>query len=460
MDSGKALGLLVLAVIGARGALAQGHGFPTGETGRMTATDAPSFLAEMKNDSYSFQSDTDWDDFRTFGFFVGFSAGKFLFGATLDALTNRSYSKETASRIDEAYVTVGREILGARLETDTGIGLWASLGANAAFMYLGNLGLADVQKAAHGIYGSVRPFPWTYDRPARPYSFIANPVLAAGAALPFTTVEGTASFEAGTGGFMRFLAQGSATVIRGSPEARLFAGFRKTWNVAQYGTTFAETLAQEEGPYVGMSLRAGFLETGFVSNVLSTRQNGYVAISFPGARKPDNRKSANEESSETIGKGNERARTIEYLVLPLQASFRLRESIVVFPVALSPFIGGDSGPSGKIDPRYEHYTYTQIYAGIEVAKTLLSFFDVYVAGGAGFRRDQRRTCLATASRIISEKVSPRYFAETGLRAFLPWKFDKTTDWGVALAAGVENYETYWAGTTFYTRVALVGAGGK
>jgi hypothetical protein len=459
MNARKTFGLVFLVVIGVRGAQAQSHGFPTGETGRMPATDKPSVLVEMKNDSYSFQSDTDWDDFRTFGFFVGFSIGKFLFGATLDSLTNRSYSKETASRIDELYVTAGREILGARFEPFSGIAFSASLSANAAVMYLGNLGMADVQKFAHGIYGSVRPFPWNYDEPAQTYTFIANPVLALSAELPITTIEGNASFEAGTGGFMRVLAQGSIAVFRDSPEARIFAGFRRTWNGDRYGSTFTETLIKEEGPYVGMTFRAGFFETGFTSSIMSARQNGYVAITVPGTWKP-----VEPRTDTGIGdineKKNDHVRMIEYLVLPLQASFRLQESIIRFPVSLSPFVGGDSGPGTRIEPAKEHYTYTQVYAGIEIAQTIFTVFDVYVAGGAGIRRDQRRTCIATTSRIISEKVSPRYFAETGLRVFLPWKFDRTTDWGVALSAGLENYETYWAGTTYYTRVALVGAGGR
>ena len=427
----------------------------------MPATERPSLLVEMKNDSYSFQSNTDWDDFRTFGFFAGFSVGKFLFGATFDSLTNRSYSKETASRIDELYVTAGREIFGACLEPFPAIAFSASLCASAAFMYLGNLGMADVQKFAHGVYGSVRPFPWKYDEPAWPYTFIANPVLSLSAEFPFTTIEGNASFEAGTGGFMRVLAQGSMTVFHGSPEARVFAGFRRTWNSAQYGTTFAETLAKEEGPYAGLTLRAGFLETGFVTSIMSTRQNGYVAITFPGTwkpMKPNGHEPA--EPGDITEKGNDHVRMIEYLALPLQASFRLKESIIRFPVALSPFIGGDSGPGSRIEPVREHYTYTQVYAGIEIAETIFTIFDVYVAGGAGIRRDQRRTCVATTSRIISEKASPRYFAETGLRIFLPWKFDRTTDWGIALAAGLENYDTYWPGTTLYTRIALVGAGGR
>lgn len=405
---------------------------PFGEIGRIPVSDATHFRLETKNDSYSMLSRTDWDDLRSFGMYYGFSSRKWALEITTDSLTNRTDSADTGSRIDQISFALTREIFRydkAPVSVD--------ISAGAGAIYLGNLGMLAIQELVHTIYKAMYEVPERYDNPQEPAIFTIDAIMRSVFDTGSVPISFFSTIEAGSTGFFRTGNYLEAEYTNGFLAAKFITGFQWIPDYRKSGNTFYETLHSESGLYAGAVFSAGIVETGFSYNLTTTRQAGYVALTFT------DKKKQNPPSN-----GAESVDAIEFRLYPLLAGIRLQRSIIRFPVTISPLLGAESGPfmeTNMIVPNDQHYRYEQIYFGLDVAYTVFSWLDVYLLGALGIRKDIWTTRTVIASQILDEKNSGIVFAESGVRLFLPTKNPRANEWGLGFSYEVLYVDAFETG---------------
>ena len=257
---------------------AEGVACAFGELARNPATNGLSVYTEFKNDSYSVlpKNNRDWDDLRSFGFFIGVSMRMWRFSLTADSLIRRTENENEGKRTDELYFTIDRNIL------DFSAGpLSGDLTLGAGLLRLGNLESSLLQKTSHAIYGTFRQMPMDYDSIDTPTAFsgyASGRLASAPAGIP---IEFDGSVEVMNTGFTRAQTIFALDLLPGDPHWTVYAGDLFTAGDDSFGTVFASVIDSEAGDYVGTTFRAGNLQTGFAYNIQAGRPAGYAALIYP-----------------------------------------------------------------------------------------------------------------------------------------------------------------------------------
>ena len=427
---------------------ANGEINPIGEIGRVPISDKIAFRLEMKNDSIASLSKKDWDDLRTFGLYMGISARKWALEITEDALTNRESDSTDRGRIDELHVSVSRQIFSWRHSLFS-----ASFAAGPGMIYLGNMGLCTIQKEFHKSYGNKRPFPDNYEDPEKNIIGMAEGVFQAHWNNSFVPLAFFSSIEAGHTGFYRTGNFANATILDGFLGVDVCFGVRQAGNYREEGTTFTETLNSENGIQYGADFRVGFVSAGYTFNISTTRQNGYFALEFGSDR----------QRVKPGVSGTEHIRAIEYNLYPLISDIRLRSSIVEYPFVISPVLGAGSNkftPKNTTVQETEIYLYEQLYAGVDLSKNIFPWMEGFLMGASGIRLEMHRTRYIESSQVLESKTGDIFFAEGGLRLFLPAKGNSSNQVGVGLAAGIQYTDEISHGLTPYIHMQIIGTTGR
>ncbi len=419
-------------------------GFPFEEIGRIPVSDDMHFRIETNNDSYSMLSQTGWDDLRTFGMYFGFSWRQWALETTLDALTNRSNTKESSGRLDQTSTAVTTQVY-----TYNQYPFSLSLSAGGGALFLGNAGLYNIQTAAHSIFAPDLKVPSSYENPVQRHIFLADFLLRGSWETPIMPINLYTSIEIGHTSFFRTENYLEADFSNGYLGMKISSGFQWAANYKEVSPSFTATLSSETGPYFGAIFTAGNLESGFSYNLVTSRQTGYVAISW-----------TDENNSEKMNRlKNNTIQSIEYRMVPLLATVRLKQSISVFPYVISPVLGAESGPfmeSYKKMPTNEQNRYEEIYLGIDATKSLVSWCDVYIMAAAGIRKDIITSMDVYATVIYAEKDSAVFFAESGIRLYLPSEVPRPFEWGLGISAGVLYVNAFETGFLPSFQLFLIG----
>jgi hypothetical protein len=115
----------------------------------------------ISNDGFGYDLGEDCDDYRTFGFSLGYySPLSFFLSADVFSLTNRDSAIENASRIDELRLSAGYTFLSFNHHI-----FFISMTAGAGILTFGNFGTGGLQSFYHNLFhfDEPRPLPQTYD---------------------------------------------------------------------------------------------------------------------------------------------------------------------------------------------------------------------------------------------------------------------------------------------------------
>ena len=427
-------------------AMADAFCMPAGETGKIPATETLTSRLEFNNDSYTIYPVDDWDDLRTFGFYSGISAKKWIFELTAESLTDRSRTIADSGRIDEFYGIISRELFQYSKNVFS-----VELGTGGGILILGDFDSYKLQQGLHRISRCVRPTPDAVTTPAANRICIGNGTARLALDTPIIPVAFAGACEAGHTGLYRVSAFFALEPVSGFIRTRFYGGFVKAGNYDGQGKVFEATLDSENGLYAGTVFAAGRLETGFSYNFTKKRQGGYAALSFGGEK---------EKRARTQP---EHIRCIDFRLIPLYGSIRLRRSVMESPAILSPVFGAESGPmtiSTRTVLDTDLYRYELYYLGLECAFDTASWLELYLMAGAGIRKEEWKTALQTQARLIDSKVSAVGVGEAGLRFFMPRQVPPATEWGLGTSLVVHYSNALVPGFCPFFQLYLIGESGR
>jgi hypothetical protein len=115
----------------------------------------------ISNDGFGYDLGEECDDYRTFGFSLGyFSVLNFFLSADIFSLTNRNSDVEYASRTDEVRLLAGYTFLSFYHHI-----FFIRISAGAGILTFGNFGTGGLQSFYHNLFhfDEPRPLPQTYD---------------------------------------------------------------------------------------------------------------------------------------------------------------------------------------------------------------------------------------------------------------------------------------------------------
>lgn len=445
-------------------AAAQAAVATTRDYARIEPTWEPSFRAETINDSFAGLSAGDWDDLRSFGLYAGASARGWVMESSIFGLTNRADSPEAAGRVDTATFYAGRAFGPLRKK-----GLEISLDAGAGVSLAGDFGQRYLQERFHALYGNKRPVPARYDAVAAPASAFAAAGLSVRAGSEVLPLAFGAGLRLGADDYARADAFASLSPLAGFLGATASVGAQWTDAYGAASPALARTLESERGLYGAAAFRIGWLEYGFVHNLGASRQGGYIALRTPPAPDGHGGRSRAAAGNAGAGKGTSPAeKSLEFRLNPIRPSVRYRFALAEGPVVLSPLAGADSGSvkaPGTDGSETRIRLFQQVYAGFDVSLPgyswpAASWFRPYALAAAGVRCEQRRTRLATASRILAEDFGPVGVLEAGVRVFGPWQDEGGERLGLGISYGAAYSGALEPGWHGEFSLRLVGTTGR
>lgn len=450
---------LIAAATLAKPSIAAAHEVPEGEIARVPASESLAFRVEFNNDSYSVFPGDDWDDFRTFGAYVGIAARRWVFELTADAFTERGANLGEGSRVDEAYAILSRKVAEFSRSSFPGGMATAEIRTGVGALATGDFGTLALQDFVHSAYGCVRETPSAKSAPETRCIGVANAAVLGGWNAPFLPPFFSATLEVGTSGFTRFRGIAGFDVQEKLFEARAYGGFVRA---AGYGETggiaFSRTLDSENGWYAGLTVRIKPIETGFSWNASENRQSGYVALVF--GQGDSARDSARAKGATGTGRRNAPSRmNVDFRIVPLYAGLRLRRAVLRFPVTGSVAFGMEGGPI-PTQRQYvlagEHYRYEQVYLGLELSREAFGFVEYYLLAAGGIREETLKTAVATKARLIDRALSPVFVGEGGLRLYPPNARENGACWGVGISGVIQYAEAIIPGWCPFFQLYLTG----
>jgi len=422
---------------------------PVGETGKTETNDALHFRFYMKNDSTASLSDSDWDDLRSFGMYYGISWKKWAFEFTQDGLTNRGTNSADRGRIDEAYGMLSRKLF-----QFSGKHITSGFTAGAGMLALGNSYGYEIQKSYHAMILNKRPIPDVYDTIEKNVFCIAYGRTQLTAHFPVLPLQFSASLEKGIPDFYRVQTFAETGNIEGLFGLSMFIGYVYAGDYDGLGTTFINTVNSENGVIIGARFDAGILETGISYDATTSRQAGYLAISFP----------ADKATAKPSQKGI--ISSIDFNVYLFNPSVRVKAAIpgIHLPLyfSVNPVIGVDSGtfqPTSVQANETLNYRFQECYGGVDLSRSFTSWLDLYAMGALGIRQEQKRTRLLEKSQILGQITEPLFLAEGGMRLFLPTSPRTDIRWGLDAGGGIWYSDTYDSDIRPYAQARLIAMNG-
>ncbi len=391
-------------------------------------------------------SPNDWDDFRSFGAYVGLAGRGWAMESTLNGLTNRADGAAQAGRVDLISLSLRKRILSIDASR-------ASLGCEAGpgLLAVGNFGQYEMQRIIHHVYEDNRGVPVTYD-------YARDPVALSGAFTVFARESWSAipiqffsATEAATNAFFRETAGVSLEAWNGFLGVNPFAGFVYAGDGLHWGTSFDRTMYSERGFSVGAQFRQGNLEVGFAYDVTHSRPAGRAAIAFGGGVE-----SKRVSPSEIGGK----IRSLDIQAFPLLAGVKMRQSVIERIITVSCMIGAESGPTWSNSVPDTHRRYAESYAGVDAGISPIEPVEFFVTAAGGIREERLLTATAAAASTIWQETNPTAFVEAGARMYPFTKRirSETHGLGVAVRVQVTNFEE--TAYEYTLRVSIVGTEGN
>lgn len=231
----------------------------------------------MSNDIFGPGPVAEWDDLHTFGMEMdAHVSGMLGLALSYDALTWRSDSPTTSSRIDSVRAQVTLALFDARYDSLRVVGN----GAIGGTVY-GDLGGIVLQEGVHGELGFARPVPVHYD-PVSSAALAAS--LFAAASLEGWAVRPAlfAMLDTESPGPWRF--QTGVRMETGAPGSRIGAGaFYRYESGAGFSPTLDAVSRLQTGLVFDIECTTSFLTSQMEMNILTGVSDGAFGIRIAGA---------------------------------------------------------------------------------------------------------------------------------------------------------------------------------